>query len=158
MLLLLFLKMSWQRMGPKGQHSSPNFRQSVILARTNSKWPHFHNHYELLDHCLRVSWPFRVKNLGISCLTDTRSINQNVCTYIKATIHGLASTLLIPFRIINITDSNQGTSLTSPNTRCWALGKGHSIEMSGRWKCPFPLSFFCLFLLLLGEGGSWSNY
>ena len=40
---------------------------------------------------LPKSWPFRVKNLGISCLTDTRSINQNVCTYIKATIHGLAA-------------------------------------------------------------------
>ena len=65
-----------------------------------------------------VIWPFRVKNLGVSCLTDTWSINQNVCIYIKATIHGLDSILLIPFRIINITNSNQGTSLTSPNTIC----------------------------------------
>ena len=154
MLLLLFL--SQDVLAKDGTQGSTQFTKlyavSYLSTDQQQMTPFSQSLWTIRP--LPKSWPFRVKNLGISCLTDTRSINQNVCTYIKATIHGLASTLLIPFRIINITDSNQGTSLTSPNTICWALGKGHSIEMSGRWKCPFPLSFFACFYYYWGRGGA----
>ena len=98
--------------------------------------------------------------MGISCLTDTQSINQNVCTYIKATILGLASTFLIPFRIINIIDSNitHISHFSKYNMLgSWKRALNRNVRKVKMFLPPFLLLLVFFFFLLLGAG-SWSNY
>ena len=76
--------------------------------------------YKLLGHCLRVV-PLRVKKSGNLLPYRYSNINQS-----HSSLHtqGLTRTILIPFRVPDITSSDQGIHFTSQNTQCWALGKG----------------------------------
>lgn len=73
-------------------------------------WPHIHIYYELLGHCLKIL-SFKENILVISCLTDSQNIKliTHVSAYIKITVHSFARTLLIPFRVVDITGSNWDT-------------------------------------------------